>query len=49
MSKLDGLTPQEIVDALDNYIIGQNAAKKSVAIALRNRQRRAKLPDDIRD
>ncbi len=49
MSKLDGLTPQEIVDALDQYIIGQNAAKKSVAIALRNRQRRAKLPDDIRD
>jgi len=49
MSKLDGLTPQEIVDALDHYIIGQNAAKKSVAIALRNRQRRARLPDDIRD
>lgn len=49
MSKLEGLTPQEIVDALDHYIIGQNAAKKSVAIALRNRQRRAKLPDDIRD
>ncbi len=49
MSKLEGLTPQEIVDALDYYIIGQKAAKKSVAIALRNRQRRAKLPDDIRD
>ena len=49
MSKLSGLTPQEIVDALDQYIIGQNAAKKSVAIALRNRQRRARLPDDIRD
>ena len=49
MSKLEGLTPQEIVEALDHYIIGQKAAKKSVAIALRNRQRRAKLPDDIRD
>ena len=49
MSKLTGLTPQEIVDALDHYIIGQNAAKKAVAIALRNRQRRAKLADDIRD
>jgi ATP-dependent HslUV protease ATP-binding subunit HslU len=49
MSKLTGLTPQEIVDALDHYIIGQKAAKKAVAIALRNRQRRAKLADDIRD
>ena len=49
MSKLNGLTPGEIVSALDNYIIGQNAAKKAVAIALRNRQRRAVLPDDIRD
>lgn len=49
MSKLTGLTPQEIVDALDHYIIGQKAAKKAVAIALRNRQRRAELADDIRD
>jgi len=49
MSNLDGLTPQEIVDALDAYIIGQNAAKKAVAIALRNRQRRARLAEDIRD
>lgn len=49
MSELKGLTPQEIVEALDQYIIGQKAAKKSVAIALRNRQRRAMLPDDIRD
>ncbi len=49
MSKLNGLTPQEIVDWLDQYIIGQNAAKKAVAIALRNRQRRAVLPDDIKD
>ena len=49
MSLLTGLSPQEIVEALDQYIIGQKAAKKAVAIALRNRQRRAKLPDDIRD
>jgi len=49
MSKLDGLTPQEIVDELDAYIIGQKAAKKTVAIALRNRQRRAQLSEDIRD
>ena len=49
MSKLTGLTPQQIVEALDHYIIGQKAAKKAVAIALRNRQRRAALPDDIRD
>ncbi len=49
MNRLTGLTPQEIVDALDQYIIGQNAAKKAVAIALRNRQRRAVLSDDIRD
>jgi len=49
MSNLDGLTPQEIVDALDAYIIGQKGAKKAVAIALRNRQRRARLTEDIRD
>ena len=49
MNKLTGLTPQQIVEALNHYIIGQQAAKKAVAIALRNRQRRAVLPDDIRD
>lgn len=49
MTKLKGFTPQEIVEQLDTYIIGQHAAKKSVAIALRNRQRRAVLPEDIRD
>ncbi len=41
------LIPREIVEHLDKYIIGQNEAKKSVAIALRNRMRRQKLPKDI--
>ncbi|MBR1912442.1 MAG: AAA family ATPase, partial [Treponema sp.] len=45
----DGLTPSEIVERLDNYIIGQNKAKRFVAVALRNRQRRIKLPEEIRD
>ena len=45
----EGLTPSEIVSRLDNYIIGQNKAKRFVAVALRNRQRRIKLPEDIRD
>ncbi len=43
------LTPQEIVSELDKYIIGQNAAKKAVAIALRNRYRRRKLPPELAD
>ncbi|MGE5381106.1 MAG: ATP-dependent protease ATPase subunit HslU [Methylocystaceae bacterium] len=43
------LTPQQIVDELDRYIVGQHAAKKAVAIALRNRYRRQRLPEDIRD
>ena len=45
----DHLTPREIVAALDRYIVGQENAKKSVAIALRNRWRRRMVPDDIRD
>ncbi len=45
----EGLTPSEIVSRLDNYIIGQNKAKRFVAVALRNRQRRIKLPEDIRE
>ncbi|NBB87692.1 MAG: ATP-dependent protease ATPase subunit HslU [Bacteroidetes bacterium] len=43
------LTPSQIVDALDRYIIGQNDAKKNVAIALRNRWRRRHAPEDMRD
>ncbi len=44
---LDELTPREIVSELDKYVIGQKAAKRSVAIALRNRMRRQKLPPDM--
>ena len=43
------LTPQEIVAELDKFIIGQKAAKKAVAIALRNRYRRRKLPPELAD
>ncbi|MBI9103244.1 MAG: ATP-dependent protease ATPase subunit HslU [Spirochaetales bacterium] len=45
---LDTLTPREIVRELDKYIIGQEKAKKAVAIALRNRMRRQKLSDEMR-
>ena len=43
------LTPKEIVRELDKYIVGQRAAKRAVAIALRNRWRRQQLPADLRD
>ncbi len=43
------LTPREIVNELDHWIIGQNAAKRAVAIALRNRWRRMQLEPDLRD
>ncbi|MBE5774353.1 MAG: ATP-dependent protease ATPase subunit HslU, partial [Clostridiales bacterium] len=43
------LTPREIVRELDRFIIGQDEAKRAVAVALRNRYRRAQLPDDIRE
>jgi ATP-dependent HslUV protease ATP-binding subunit HslU len=44
---LDDLTPRQIVAELDKYVVGQNAAKKAVAVALRNRIRRQKLPAEI--
>lgn len=43
------MTPKEIVAQLDKYIIGQDEAKKSVAVALRNRYRRSLLPNEMRD
>lgn len=49
MMALTGLTPKQIVAKLDAYIIGQKEAKKAVAIALRNRERRLHLAEDIRD
>ena len=42
-------TPKQIVQELDRFIIGQNEAKKAVAVALRNRYRRAKLPKELRE
>src|SRR5450759_2809738 len=42
------MTPQEIVHELDKHIGGQNAAKKAVAIALRNRWRRSQVPEPLR-
>ncbi|MCK9190347.1 MAG: ATP-dependent protease ATPase subunit HslU [Sphaerochaetaceae bacterium] len=49
LPKLDDLKPVQIVTELDKYIIGQNKAKKTIAVAVRNRTRRKKLPDEIRD
>ncbi|MEX0691127.1 MAG: ATP-dependent protease ATPase subunit HslU [Gemmatimonadales bacterium] len=46
---LEELPPRQIVAELDRYIVGQAAAKKAVAIAIRNRWRRQQAPDDIRD
>ena len=46
---LEELPPREIVAELDRYIIGQAAAKKAIAIAIRNRWRRGQAPDGIRD
>ena len=46
---MENMTPREIVAELDKYIVGQKAAKRAVAIALRNRYRRRRLADDLRD
>jgi ATP-dependent HslUV protease ATP-binding subunit HslU len=46
---LEEMPPRQIVAELDRYIVGQDAAKKAVAIAVRNRWRRAQAPDEIRD
>ena len=43
------LTPKQTVEALNKYIVGQDEAKKTVAIALRNRYRRSRLPEEIRE
>ncbi len=45
--KLDELTPRQIVEELDKYVVGQSKAKRAVAVALRNRIRRQKLPPEM--
>ena len=47
--KLDDMTPKEIVSSLDKYVIGQDDAKRTIAVALRNRVRRKRLSKEIRD
>jgi len=49
MSELRGYTPREVVAELDRYIVGQDQAKRAVAIALRNRWRRQQVPDELRE
>ena len=46
---MNTLTPREIVRELDRYIVGQDSAKRAVAVALRNRYRRMQLPEEIRE
>src|SRR2546425_9877221 len=46
---MDALTPREIVQELDKYIVGQDKAKRAVAIALRNRWRRQQVAPELRD
>ena len=48
-SKVSALSPREIVSELDRYVIGQNLAKRAVAVALRNRWRRQALSDEMKD
>jgi ATP-dependent HslUV protease ATP-binding subunit HslU len=47
--ELQNFTPREVVSELDRYIVGQDEAKRAVAIALRNRWRRQQVPEDLRD
>ncbi|MBS4022436.1 MAG: ATP-dependent protease ATPase subunit HslU [Dethiobacter sp.] len=49
MRSKEEMTPRQVVAELDKYIIGQHAAKKCVAVALRNRYRRKRLPEELRD
>jgi ATP-dependent HslUV protease ATP-binding subunit HslU len=46
---MTSFSPREIVSELDRYIVGQNAAKRAVAVALRNRWRRQQLPEELRE
>ena len=46
-TSVDTLTPRQIVSELDKYVVGQGRAKRAVAIALRNRMRRQKLPSEL--
>jgi ATP-dependent HslUV protease ATP-binding subunit HslU len=48
-SAIDTLTPRQIVAELDKYVVGQAKAKRAVAIAIRNRIRRQRLPSDLAD
>ncbi len=46
---MTSMTPREIVHELGKHIVGQNDAKRAVAVAMRNRWRRKQLPDELRD
>ncbi len=46
--ELDLLTPRKIVEELDKYIVGQQMAKRAVAVAMRNRIRRQRLPEEMK-
>ncbi len=49
MTEIRSFTPREIVSELDRYVVGQREAKRAVAIALRNRWRRSRVPEELRD